>query len=351
MENKIPNINKDKVVKIIRIIVILAVAAVLLMNSLYIVKETESAIVTTFGNPTLNTNRGLQFKIPFIQEVERVNTTVRSLTIGYTDLADGTTADNTAESTMITSDMNFIMVDFYVTYQVTDPVAFLYHSDDPAGILKNMVQNAIRSTVSAYPVDSVLTVAKSDIQTNIKEVVKENLETSDIGLSIVDIQMQDAEPPTQEIKDAFAGVETEKQNKESAINEANKYRNEQLPLAEAQADKVVREAEAKKEARINEANGQVARFLKEYEEYVKYPLITKQRMFYEAMEEILPSVKIIINDDESGGKTQVFMNDLSQALTDTQRSVIGNAAAAQSSPVTQTSSSQEQDDETYDENE
>lgn len=309
-------INKDTTSRIVKIVLAILVIGILAYNAIYIVNETETAVVTTLGNPALNTNRGLQFKIPFIQEVTKVNTTVRSLTVGYVDNEDGTTSDREKESTMITNDMNFIMVDFYVTYQVTDPVAYMYNSDAPAAILKNMVQNAIRSTVSAYPVDAVLTVAKSDIQSNIKDVVKEGLEKGNIGLSIVDIQMQDAEPPTVEIKDAFASVETEKQNKESAINEANKYRNEQLPLAEAEADKIVRAAEASKQARINEANGQVARFLKEYEEYVKYPLITKQRMFYEAMEEIMPNVKVIINDDESGAKTQVFMNDLSSpALT------------------------------------
>ncbi len=335
------NIDKNKTRKVVTAVVIVLVLVFLGINSFYTVKETETAVVTTFGSPTLNTNRGLQFKIPVIQEVTKVDTTVRSLTIGYVDNNDGTTSDRDYESIMITNDMNFIMVDFYVTYQVTDPVAYMYNSDAPAAILKNMVQNAIRSTVSAYPVDSVLTVAKSDIQNNIKDVVKDGLESTNIGLSIVDIQMQDAEPPTQEIKDAFAGVETEKQNKESAINEANKYRNEQLPLAEAEADKIVRAAEATKQARINEATGQVARFLKEYEEYVKYPLITKQRMFYETMEEILPNVKIIINDDESGGKTQVFMNDLSDALG-TNGAIADTAARAASSGTGQTSSGEEE---------
>ena len=96
-----------------------------------------------------------------------------------------------------------------------------------------------------------------------------------------------------------------KQQKESAINEANKYRNEQLPAAEAEADKILQKAEATKTARINEATGQVARFNAEFAEYKKYPLITKQRMFYEAMEDLLPKLKVII-DDGSGNVQKYY---------------------------------------------
>ena len=95
-------------------------------------------------------------------------------------------------------------------------------------------------------------------------------------------------------------VESAKQGAETAVNNANKYRNEQIPAAEAEVDKVLKEAESTKEARINEAQGQASRFNEIYNEYKKYPLITKQRMFYEAMEELLPDLKVIIDGSESG---------------------------------------------------
>ena len=79
---------------------------------------------------------------------------------------------------------------------------------------------------------------------------------------------------------AFKAVETAKQGKETALNNANKYRNEQIPQAKAEADKILQDAEAQKESRINEAQGQASRFNSMYEEYIKYPSITKQRMFY-----------------------------------------------------------------------
>ena len=95
-------------------------------------------------------------------------------------------------------------------------------------------------------------------------------------------------------------VESAKQGAETAVNNANKYRNEQIPAAEAEVDKVLKEAESTKEARINEAQGQASRFNEIYNEYKKYPLITKQRMFYEAMEELLPDLKVIIDGSEGG---------------------------------------------------
>ena len=104
--------------------------------------------------------------------------------------------------------------------------------------------------------------------------------------------------------EAFKAVETAKQGKETALNNANKYRNEQLPLAQAQADGIIKDAEAQKTERINEATAQVARFNAMYEEYIKNPAVSKQRMFYETMEEVLPDLKVVI--ESPNGNTQTF---------------------------------------------
>lgn len=293
-DKAISKIAKWVVVGVIALFVIISIFA-----STYSIKETETAIITTFGKATVNNEKGLQFKIPFIQKVEKVDTTVRGFTIGYVNNEDGSTNDVDSESIMITSDYNFIDVDFYISYEVKDPIAFLYNSNNPELLLKNIAMSSIRSVMSAYTVDSALTTGKAEIQSNIKQMIIEKLEDEDIGINLVEASMQDVEPPTEDVRNAFKAVETAKQNMESAINEANQYRNEQLPAAEASVDKILQEAEATKTARINEATGQVARFNEEYAEYKKYPLITKQRMFYEAMEDILPKLKVII-DDGSG---------------------------------------------------
>ena len=125
----------------------------------------------------------------------------------------------------------------------------------------------------------------------------------DIGIQITNAVIQDAEVPTTEVAQAFKNVEDAKQGMETAINNANADANTRIPEANAQADKIIKDAQAEKEALIAEAEGQTARFNSLYEEYVKFPLITKERMFYETMEEVLPGMKIYITD----GSTQTLL--------------------------------------------
>lgn len=279
------------------IIAVIAVLILLVSGSYYSIQEEEQAVVCTFGSPKAVTTPGLHFKIPFIQTVNKVNTTIQGFSIGY----HGNGEED--DAMMITSDYNFIYVDFYAEYRVTDPVKALYASRNPEEILKNIAQNCIRTTIGSYSVDSVLTTGKNEIQSNIKQMILDKLEDYDIGIQLVNITIQDATPPTAEVENAFKEVETAKQGKETALNNANKYRNEQIPNAEAEADKILQDAEAAKQERINEANGQAARFNSMYQEYAKYPEVTKKRMFYEAMENILPDVKVVIQSRDGNMST------------------------------------------------
>lgn len=322
----------DMLFRGIRYAIIGLFLVVTVCNSVYSVKETETAVVTTFGKANIVEGKGLQFKIPYIQKVLKVDTTVKGFAIGYMENADGTTSDVDAESIMITSDYNFVDIDFYISYEVKDAIKYLYASDYPEVILKNIAMSSIRSTMSAYNVDTALTTGKAEIQSNIKQMIINKLENADIGISLVDASIQDVEPPTDDVKNAFKEVETAKQQKESAINEANKYRNEQLPAAEAQADKILQNAQATKTARINEATGQVARFNAEYQEYKKYPLITKQRMFYEAMEDLLPKLKVII-DDGSGNIQKYYPIE---SFANVNSSTSANGTSSSSSTTTKT---------------
>ncbi len=283
-------------------IILLMLVIFLGMNSFYIINEQENAVVVTFGVPNTVSSSGLHFKIPFIQEVHIVDMTIKGFAIGY-DLYTNETIWE--ESLMITSDFNFVNVDFFAEYRVTDPVKYLYESHYPESILKNLSQSYIRDTIGLYPVDDVITTGKNQIQSEIKDKITNRLEQDDIGLQLVNITIQDAEPPTAEVLSAFKAVETAKQDAETTVNNANKYRSEQIPAAEATADQIMQSAEAEKEARINEATGQAARFNSLYEEYARFPFITKERMYYETMEEILPNLRIIIQDD-SGNTLNVL---------------------------------------------
>ncbi|MDO4344183.1 MAG: FtsH protease activity modulator HflK [Eubacteriales bacterium] len=264
-------------------------------DSFYQIGEQEQAVLVTLGKPSAVSETGLHFKMPLIQSVHKVNTTIQGFPVGY-DMATNENVEQ--ESVMITQDYNFINVDFFVEYRIVEPVQYLYASSQPEVILKNIAQSSIRTVVGSYKVDDVLTTGKGEIQSKIKDMITAKLEQHDIGIQLVNITMQDSEPPTSEVLQAFKAVENAKQGKETALNNANKYRNEQLPEAEAEADQIIKEAEAQKQTRINEAEAQVARFNAMYEEYRKNPVVTKQRMFFETMEEVLPDMKVIIDSGD-----------------------------------------------------
>ncbi len=286
-----------------KVAIILAVVAVLfltLSTCWYTVDDKQQAVVTTFGKVTEVTDAGVHFKLPFgIQQVTRVDVNVyQKIELGYTSNGDDYKV-NESESTMITGDYNIVNVDFFVEYRISDPVAYLYSSNKPELILKNLIQSQVRNVVGSSSVDSVLTDGKENIQMQVKELVTQILQEYNIGLTLVDVRIQDAEPPTREVNEAFKAVETAKQTAEAVVNEALAYQNAQLPLAQAQADKLIQNAEYLKQARINQATEAVAMFQAMYREYALNPDITRSRMYYEAISEVLPGVKVYINTGSS----------------------------------------------------
>ncbi|MCQ2519794.1 MAG: FtsH protease activity modulator HflK [Lachnospiraceae bacterium] len=285
-----------KIGNLIKVVVVLLILVILVGGSFYRVNEQENAVVTMFGEVISTKSAGLYFKIPIVQQVTKVDITTHGTGIGYSIAGNGQNIEDSTNGIMITKDFNLLNIDFYLEYRVSDPVAYLYHSNNPEEVLKNIALSSIRSTVVNYTVDEAMTTAKGQIQADVKADMIKELTADNIGLSVVNITIQDSEPPTAEIIQEFKAVETAKQGADTAKNNALKYQNEQIPQAEASADKIIQDATASKEARIADAEGQVARFNKMYEEYSKYPLITKKRLFYETMEDLLPNLKVIITD-------------------------------------------------------
>ena len=276
----------------------------------YTVDDKQQAVVSTFGAVTDVTNAGVHFKLPFgIQQVEKVDVNVyQKIELGYTtDGSDDGYTVNTSESTMITGDYNIVNVDFFVEYKISDPIRYLYGSNDPEMILRNLIQSQVRNVVGSTSVDAVLTDGKENVQMQVKELVTQILEEYDIGLTLVDVKIQDSEPPTQDVVEAFKAVETAKQKAEAVVNDAKAYQNAKLPDAQAQADKLIQNAEYLKQKRINEAKQQVAMFTAMYEEYARDPEITKSRMYYEAISEILPGVKLYINTMGGEGSLDMML--------------------------------------------
>jgi membrane protease subunit HflK len=285
------------------------IAAIILLilgtNCFYVIEEQENAVVVTLGNASVVESPGFHTKIPFIQKAYPILMAARKMEIGFNLNAAGEWVSISVESEMITADYNFVNVDFFLEYKVNKPERYMFATSDPDAIFKNMALSYIRDTIGLHMVDEVITTGRNEIQAEIYEKLSARLELEDIGLQLLKITIQDSEPPTETVRDAFKNVETARQIKETKINEARKYESEQIPAARAQVDATLREAEAKKEVRINEARAEVAVFNAMYEEYLKNPLMTRQRMFYEAMEEILPDMKIII--DDGAGNTDMIL--------------------------------------------
>jgi len=298
--------------KLKRTITIAALALVLIIGAstcFYTVDDKQQAVVTTFGKVTAINDAGVHFKLPFgIQQVQKVDVHVyQKIELGYRTEGKTDIKVVEEESTMITGDYNIVNVDFFVEYKISDPVQYLYASNDPQLILRNLIQSQVRNVVGSSTVDAVLTDGKENIQMQVKNLVSSILEEYNIGLTLVDVKIQDSEPPTQEVIEAFKAVETAKQQAETVVNDAKAYQNAQLPNAQAEADKLIQNAEYLKQRRINEATEQVAMFTAMYEEYSRNPGITKSRMYYEAIQQILPGVKVYIDTTGSEGNVDMML--------------------------------------------
>lgn len=298
-----------KIRKLLIPILLVALLAAIGFTSWYTVDDKQQAVVTTFGKVTDVNGAGIHFLIPFgIQKAYKVEANVyQKIELGYRSGTNNSTdyvvVEN--ESKMITGDYNIVNVDFFVEYKISDPVKYLFSSYNPETILKNLVQSQVRSVIGSTVVDSVLTDGKAEVEMEAKELITSILTEYDIGLMLIDVKIQDSEPPTQEVIEAFKSVETAKQSAETAINQAKAYENAEIPKSEAEADKLIQNAEYLKQKRINEAIEQVALFDAMYKEYIQNPDVTRARMYYEAISLILPGVDLYI--DTSDGSVQKLL--------------------------------------------
>ena len=294
-----PQRRKDKSVPFLLflacLLIVIGGTALMLFSSIHFISETEEAVITCFGNPRTVSQSGPCFTIPFVEQFTRVDKTIRGMAVGYTLEEDDTIP---TEATMITRDFNFLDIFFYLEWQVSNPVKYLYASESPEIILSNLFQSSIRDTVGIYLTDEVLTTSRDEIQDAVTQSLAAKLETLDIGITVHRATIQDVGLPTDDIQEAFDAVESAKTAADSQLSEANKYYTNKTTSATADADELVQKAEADKAQRINEAKGQVARFESMYEQYLLAPDVTKLRMYYEALEEVLPNVKVIVTNSK-----------------------------------------------------
>lgn len=291
--------------KTIKYIVTGAIVLLLLLwgtTMFYTVEEHEKAAVLTFGNYTKTVEEpGLHFKLPSpIEEVVLVPAKiVQKMEIGYRNI-NGQIQVVEDEALMITGDENIVSADAVVEWQITDVEAYLFNISNAEQFLRNTAVGAIRSVMGSNNLDFAITEGKTVIQQQAKELLIETLDKYETGIFVHDLKFQDIEPPEGNVANAFAEVTNAREEKNTKINEANRYRNERIPTARGEAQAMIERAEAQKQSRILNAQGDVAQFNALYEEYVTNPNVTRSRLILETLEKILPNAKIFIMDNSSG---------------------------------------------------
>ncbi|MFH0945601.1 MAG: FtsH protease activity modulator HflK [Planctomycetota bacterium] len=290
-------------------IALLALLGLLFVGSTYYTVEPEEvAVVTRFGKFNRIEPSGLHFKWPLgIESADRVKADrVEQEEFGFRTLQAGirstySNKDYPEESMMLTGDLNQADVEWAVQYKIKDPEAFLFNVRDPKTTLRAISESAMRAVVGDRSVSEVLTVGKAEIEVEAERMLQEILDEYKAGIQIRRVKLQDVFPPDQ-VKPAFTDVEAAKQERETSILEANQAYKKAIPAAEGNAAKAIGFAEGYKIDRVNRARGEAERFTKILAEYQKAPEVTRQRLYLEAIAEVLPRIKrkIVIDDELSG---------------------------------------------------
>ncbi|WP_298911810.1 FtsH protease activity modulator HflK [uncultured Algimonas sp.] len=272
----------------------LAVGAVLLLStSVYTVDQTERALVLRFGDYERTALPGLNFKLPSPIETTYKQETeiIRRDDIGGNDFA----------SLMLTGDENIVDIDFTVLWRINDLANYFFEVDDPAQAVRAVAESAMREVVGQSELQLIITTDRLAITTAVRDLMQETLDEYKAGVRVVEVQLQKADAPDQGgVVDAFRDVEDAGQEAETTINQAVASQNTIVPEARGQAAQILQDAQAYRDRVIAEAEGEAERFNLIYEEYRKAPVVTRQRMYLETIEDVYGSGDTIILDDNAG---------------------------------------------------
>lgn len=286
---------------VVAVIVLLIVA----WSGFFQVGPEEAGVITRFGKYTKTVMPGLNFKIPFVEQVYKVPVErQQKLEFGFrTTRADVRSEYSKSgmegESLMLTGDLNLSDVEWVVQYRVNDPYKYLFRVRNPASTLRDLSEGAMRQIVGDRTVNEVLTVGRAEVASQVQQQIQELTNSYELGLKIEQVVLQDVNPPDP-VKDAFNAVNQAQQEKETLINQAKSAYNKVIPRAKGEAEETIEKAEGYAIERVNNAEGQVARFNELYTEYVRAPEVTRQRIYMETLQNILPNVGNKIITDQEG---------------------------------------------------
>ena len=273
-----------------------------LFTGVYTVGPDEVGVVQRFGKYDRTVQSGLNYHMPFpIETVKTPKVTeVKRIEVGFRTVGKNQYRTVERESLMLTGDENIVDAELIVQYKIKEPINYLFNFIGPELTLREASEASLRTVVGRHNIDEALTSGKLMIQEETKELLQEILDKYGTGVQVVAVQLQDVSPPKQVI-DAFKDVASAKEDKNRMINEAEGYRNDVIPKARGEAQAMIREAEGFRESRIKRAEGDVAKFKAILKEYSKSKDVTRERLYLEAMEEILPGLeKFIVPNGEDG---------------------------------------------------
>ncbi len=301
-DGEIP-ISIRKILKHSKLIILLLVLAFIGMSSFFQIDPEEVGVITRFGKYERTVEPGLNFKFPLIEKVVKVPVErQQKLEFGFrtrragvrTQYASKTITD---ESLMLTGDLNLANVEWVIQYRISDPYKYLFKVRNPKSTLRDISEAAMREIVGNRTVNEVLTVGRSEVSTKVEELIQNICNDYSLGVKIEQVVLQDVNPPDP-VKEAFNAVNEAQQKKSTLINQAKSEYNKVIPKARGQAKETVQKAKGYATARVNNAQGEVARFNALYKEYIKAPQVTRQRIYLETMEQVIPKLgnKIITDD-------------------------------------------------------
>ena len=294
-------------------LVLILIAVVAAATSFYTVEADEEGVVLRFGEYVRSVPPGLHVKAPFgiekaagvpVRKVFKEEFGFRTLRAGIRTQYDS--RDYSAESVLLTGDLNIADVEWVVQYRIAEPQKFLFEIRDAKQALRDLSEAVMSIVVGDRTVTEVLTVGREEIAMSVKQNLQELLDLYKTGLYIENVTLQDVNPP-ETVKPAFNEVNEAKQEKERLINEALRDYNESVPRANGLARQLISEAEGYALKRVNEATGDADRFNSMRQEYQSAKNVTRRRLYLETMSEILPKVKeIYIIDDETNSPIPIL---------------------------------------------
>ncbi|MCG6929444.1 MAG: FtsH protease activity modulator HflK [Desulfofustis sp.] len=294
---------------IITKILVLALVVILFQGvyqSFFKVAPNEVGVVLRFGKYNRTVQPGLHLKIPYIEDLTKVNVRqIQKQEFGFRTRYPGERSSSDSrgydmESLMLTADKNVINVAWIVQYRIGDPIAYLYKVQDVKQAVHDLSEAVTRRVVGNMDFDYVLS-NRDLLAASVRDELQDQLNFLEAGVELVTVQFQDINPPDQ-VKPAFNEVNEADQDMKRLVNEAEETYNRVIPAARGNALKIVEEARGYAKERVNNAQGETTRFLDILKEYKSTPDVTRQRMYLETMQSVLPQVETIyVMDEEQQG--------------------------------------------------